>query len=76
RVGTFNDAARLADDPEKRFRRVAFEHKPDFGDIGLLRDTRRFPFVPNTPEKLDADCYEAFNIQVEGLLKRFQAAHA
>ena len=76
RVGTFNDAARLSGDPEKRFRRIAFEHAPDFADIGLERDIRRFPFVPNTPEKLDADCYEAFNIQVEGLLKRFAAARA
>lgn len=76
RTGTFNDSAAFAGHPEKRFRRIAFEHRPDFADIGLERDIRRFPFVPNTPEKLDADCYEAFNIQVEGLLKRFEAARA
>jgi NAD+ synthase (glutamine-hydrolysing) len=76
RTGTFNDSAAFAGHPETRFRRIAFEHKPDFADIGLERDIRRFPFVPNTPEKLDADCYEAFNIQVEGLLKRFEAARA
>ncbi|MFA6112362.1 MAG: NAD(+) synthase [Sphingomonas sp.] len=76
RTGTFNDSAAFAGHPETRFRRVAFEHKPDFADIGLQRDIRRFPFVPNTPEKLDADCYEAFNIQVEALLKRFEAAKA
>ncbi len=76
RVGTFNDAARLADDPEKRFRRVSFTHQPGSADIGLLRAQARFPFVPDTPDKLDQDCYEAFNIQVEGILKRFEAAHA
>ena len=76
RNGTFNDSARLAGDPEKTFRRIAFDHKPDFADVGLTRSIRRFPFVPNTPEKLDEDCYEAFNIQVEGLLKRFVAARA
>ncbi|MBX9815884.1 MAG: NAD(+) synthase [Sphingomonas sp.] len=76
RNGTFNDAARLAGDPEYRFRRVEFEAKPDFADQGLRRLQRRFPFVPNTPEKLDADCYEAFNIQVEGLVKRIEAARA
>ncbi|MET3825739.1 NAD+ synthase (glutamine-hydrolyzing) [Sphingomonas sp. PvP055] len=76
RVGTFNDSARLAGDPELRFRRIAFEHKPDFADAGLLREIRRFPFVPNTPERLDDDCYEAFNIQVEGLLKRFVASRS
>eukprot|EP01035_Chromulina_nebulosa_P033778 gene33778-45231_t len=76
RNGSFNDAAVHAGHPETRFRRIAFDHKPDFGDIGLLRDIRRFPFVPNTPEKLDADCYEAFNIQVEALIQRFIAAKA
>jgi NAD+ synthase (glutamine-hydrolysing) len=76
RTGTFNDSAVFAGHPEARFRRIAFEHKPDFADIGFVRELRRFPFVPNTPEKLDADCYEAFNIQVEGLLKRFEAAKA
>ncbi len=76
RNGTFNDAARLAGDPEYEFRRITFDHKPDFADVGLKRDLRRFPFVPNTPERLDADCYEAFNIQVEGLMKRIEASHA
>ena len=34
---------------------------------------RRFPYVPNRPAQLDQDCYEAFNIQVQGLARRFQA---
>ncbi|MBY0521699.1 MAG: NAD(+) synthase [Sphingomonas sp.] len=76
RNGTFNDAARLAGDPEYEFRRITFEHKPDFADVGLQRELRRFPFVPNNPERLDADCYEAFNIQVEGLMKRIEASGA
>jgi len=76
RNGSFNDAARIAGDPEEDFRRITFEHKPDFADIGLRRTLRRFPFVPNTPERLDADCYEAFNIQVEGLIRRIEAARA
>jgi NAD+ synthase (glutamine-hydrolysing) len=74
RVGTFNDAAAFAGNPETRFRRIAFEHEPDFADIGLKRPVRRFPFVPNTPEKLDQDCYEAFNIQVQGLARRITAS--
>ena len=73
RTGTFNDAATVAAHPETRFRRIAFRCEPDFTDTGLRRDIRRFPFVPNTPEKLDEDCYEAFNIQVEGIAKRVQA---
>ena len=76
RTGTFNDAAALAGHPETRFRRIGFTHAAPVEDIGLTRPIRRFPFVPNTPEKLDEDCYEAFNIQVEGLAKRVAAAHA
>ncbi|UIJ47424.1 NAD(+) synthase [Sphingomonas cannabina] len=70
RTGTFNDTAAARGHPETRFRRIGFAHKPDFSDRGLVRSLRRFPFVPNTPSKLDEDCYEAFNIQVEGLRKR------
>ncbi|MGI4731243.1 MAG: nitrilase-related carbon-nitrogen hydrolase, partial [Janthinobacterium lividum] len=60
RTGTFNDAAALAGHPETRFRRIGFTHAAPLEDIGLTRAIRRFPFVPNTPEKLDDDCYEAF----------------
>ncbi|MES2442325.1 MAG: NAD(+) synthase [Pseudomonadota bacterium] len=73
RTGTFNDAAVAAGHPETRFRRVAFDHGSKFEDIGFRRNIRRFPFVPNTPSKLADDCYEAFNIQVEGLRKRIAA---
>jgi NAD+ synthase (glutamine-hydrolysing) len=73
RNGTFNDAAIVAGHPETRFRRISFDHQPDFADVGLKRAVRRFPFVPDTPARLDEDCYEAFNIQVEGLLKRVAA---
>ena len=76
RNGTFADGARFAGIDGAEFRRVAFEAKPDFADVGLRRELRRFPFVPNTPEKLDADCYEAFNIQVSGLVRRVEAARA
>ncbi len=73
RNGTFNDAARAAGHPETRFRTVGFEHKPAFAEIGFERALRRFPYVPNRPEQLDQDCYEAFNIQVQGLVRRFKA---
>lgn len=73
RMGTFNDAARAAGDPETRFRRIGFAHQSDHSDRGLIRPVRRYPFVPNTEHALDEDCYEAFNIQVEGLRKRLAA---
>ncbi|MBA17752.1 MAG: NAD(+) synthase [Sphingomonas sp.] len=76
RFPTFNDAAANAGHPETRFRRIAFAHQPEFTDIGLKRSIRRFPFVPDAPAMLEEDCYEAFNIQVEGLRKRIAATGA
>ena len=76
RMGTYNDAARAAGDPEHGFRRIAFTPDPTIGHGPLLRDVPRFPFVPADPAKLDEDCFEAFNIQVEGLAKRIEASRA
>ncbi|HEX6374270.1 MAG TPA: NAD(+) synthase [Allosphingosinicella sp.] len=73
RMPTFNDNAAAAGHPEKSARRIHFEHKPNLADIGFKRRLRRFPYVPNRPEQLDSDCFEAFNIQVQGLAKRFTA---
>ncbi|HEX8126859.1 MAG TPA: NAD(+) synthase [Allosphingosinicella sp.] len=73
RMPTFNDNAVAAGHPEKAARRIHFEHRPSLADIGFRRRFRRFPYVPNRPEQLDSDCYEAFNIQVQGLARRFQA---
>ncbi len=73
RMGTFNDNAIAAGHPEKSARRIHFEHKPHGRDAGFERKLRRFPYVPNRREQLDQDCYEAFNIQVQGLARRFQA---
>ncbi|MEZ5679803.1 MAG: NAD(+) synthase [Erythrobacter sp.] len=73
---TFNDAAEAAGRPEDWFRRVEFDLAGEGKDTGLLRPIRRFPFVPNRAHKLDEDCYEAFNIQVDALMRRIQATRA
>lgn len=73
---TFADAAEAHGRPEDTFRRIVFEHEYKKGDIGLRRDVRRFPFVPNNPKTLDQDCYEAFNIQVDALMRRIEATSA
>ena len=70
---TFADAAEWAGRPEDSYRKVVFEHAYAAGDIGLVRPVARFPFVPDRPEKLDEDCYEAFNIQVDALMRRIQS---
>ncbi|WP_095011696.1 NAD(+) synthase [Tsuneonella mangrovi] len=73
RMQTFNDAAEAHGRPEDRFRTVEFALGAGTHDIGLKRPVRRFPFVPNRSEKLDADCFEAFNIQVDGIMRRIEA---
>ena len=67
---TFNAGAIAADHPETYFRRVMFQHPVVASDVGFERSIDRFPFVPDDPKRLDQDCYEAFNIQVQGLAKR------
>jgi NAD+ synthase (glutamine-hydrolysing) len=73
RTGTFNEAAIANQMPDRRFRRVMFRFDPPTEDVGFQRCIDRFPFVPDDAAKLDEDCYEAFNIQVTGLVKRLEA---
>lgn len=73
RNGTFNDTATACGHPEQRFRHVKFSWVAQGDRSGLYRPQRRFPFVPADAMALDADCYEAFNIQVQGLITRFRA---
>jgi NAD+ synthase (glutamine-hydrolysing) len=75
RTLTFNSAAVAAGHPETAFRRIEFNHEPQFEDVGLERVIDRFPFVPDDPARLDRDCYEAFNIQVQGLMKRMSVTN-
>ncbi|MHC2997755.1 NAD(+) synthase [Microbacterium sp. HJ5] len=70
RQGTFDDNRRTYD---PQFRTVHFELDPPAADVGLRRTLDRFPFVPDDPARLAQDCYEAFNIQVSGLVQRMQA---
>lgn len=73
RTGTFNEAAISQDMPEDRFRRIGFRFEPPTADLRLHRTVARFPYAPADPARLDQDCYEAYSIQVQGLMKRLQA---
>ncbi len=70
RMTSFNDlagehAARLAS-----LRRIPFRLEPPTGTIELMRPVERFPYVPSSAAVRDERCFEAYNIQVHGLLKR------
>jgi NAD+ synthase (glutamine-hydrolysing) len=73
RMGTFDDNRRAHADRTGAFRRIGFTLGPPSGDLGLRRELERFPFVPSDPDRLELDCYEAYNIQVAGLQQRLSA---
>ena len=73
RQGTFEDNRRVGRAGRARTARIEFVLDPPDRDLGLLRVVERFPFVPADPERLAQDCYEAYNIQVDGLAQRLRA---
>ena len=85
RQGTFDDNRRALGSGRRSqsdlldhrgFHEIGFELAPPTGDIGLRRKLDRYPFVPDDPERLALDCYEAYHIQVAGLMQRFEAIGA
>jgi NAD+ synthase (glutamine-hydrolysing) len=72
RNGTFSDCARLEGEAVTV---VPFTAREDRLEGALMRSLDRFPFVPDDPARLDQDCFEAFNIQVQGLMRRMKATN-
>ena len=56
------------------FRPVEFNVNTVNSRILLNRDYPRFPYIPADPSKRDQRCYEAYNIQVQGLSKRLKSS--
>ncbi len=73
RQGSFTDAATDQRAALRLLRRVLFSFTPPAGELPLIRAVERFPYVPNDPATRDARCYEAYNIQIQGLMKRLSA---
>ena len=72
-VNTFGDCAGQETERVAHFRTVSFELDAPETVVPLERPVERFPYVPSDPHRLREDCYEAYNIQVQGLAKRLQA---
>ena len=73
RNGTFADCARIEGEAATV---IPFEAAGERGPGSLMRPLDRFPFVPDDARRLDQDCFEAFNIQVQGLMRRMTATGA
>ncbi len=70
RLTSFNDAAGDYHDRVAALRRVEFAFEVPEGELELERSVDRYPYVPSDPALRDERCYEAYNIQVHGLVKR------
>jgi NAD+ synthase (glutamine-hydrolysing) len=73
RFTTFYDALLDHMDRVRAVRRIDFQFRTPEGETRLMRRIDRFPYVPADPGERDERCFEAYNIQVQGLLKRLQS---
>jgi len=74
RQTSFGGNARTHRDTLLRFRRVALETEPLERRLLLEREYARFPYIPTDPAKREQRCYEAYNIQIQGLAQRLKAS--
>ncbi|MCC7272195.1 MAG: NAD(+) synthase [Alphaproteobacteria bacterium] len=73
RLNSFGDCAHEEAGRGPTFRTLRFPFDAPDRPVGLRRTIARFPFVPADPGRLREDCYEAYNIQIQGLAKRLAA---
>jgi NAD+ synthase (glutamine-hydrolysing) len=73
RTNTFGDCVRAAGGHRADFRTTAFDFAAPKEALDLRRKVERFPYVPSDPAMLRENCYEAYNIQVQGLAQRLAA---
>ena len=73
RLSSFNDTAGEYREKLRAMRHVPFDFEVPGGEVALGRQVERFPYVPAITAERDARCYEAYNIQVQGLTTRLAA---
>lgn len=75
RQTSFGQSVQQHRDLLRQFRQVPFTFDPPRqGRVLCQRPYDRFPFVPSNPAVRDRRCYEAYNIQVQGLVKRLTSS--
>jgi len=74
RLSSFNDAVGDHQERVRAIRRVDFAFQVPTGEVALERRVDRFPYVPSDPVLRNERCFEAYNIQVHGLMKRLVSA--
>lgn len=74
RTTSFNDSVREYGGNVAAVRRIPFRFEIPTQEVELHREIDRFPYVPNDPARRAERCFEAYNIQAQGLITRMQAA--
>lgn len=73
RQNSFSQSAQYYREEIRYFREIPFEiNYPMPSWLLCQRSYDRFPYVPADPVTRDAHCFEAYNIQVQGLVKRLK----
>jgi NAD+ synthase (glutamine-hydrolysing) len=73
RCNSFTEAAGDCMERVRNLRRIPFEFHVPTKAVALQRHVPRFPYVPASRAARDQRCYEAYNIQVHGLMKRLSS---
>jgi NAD+ synthase (glutamine-hydrolysing) len=73
RMTSFGDSVGDTLDRIRAMRRVEFSFNLPDGVNDFMRCVERFPYVPNDAHMREEHCYEAYNIQVHGLMKRLES---
>src|SRR5439155_18693046 len=73
RTTSFNDSIGDYRQRVQSVRLVPFEFRVPDETVPMRRDVARFPYVPSDPRVRDQRCFEAYNIQVHGLMKRLSS---
>jgi len=73
RTNSFGDCAAYGAEQRLSYRRIGFAWVPPDEALELCRSVERFPYVPSDPAMLADNCYEAYNIQDQGLAQRVAA---
>jgi NAD+ synthase (glutamine-hydrolysing) len=75
RQNSFGQSMQRHREELRQFRRIQFHSEfPTTGRLLLQRQIDRFPYVPSDPTLRDRRCYEAYNIQVQGLAQRLKSS--
>jgi len=75
RQNSFGQSMQRYADDLRNFRRVSIDIElPTSGRLLCNRQIERFPYVSADPELRNRRSYEAYNIQVQGLVKRLQSS--